>query len=95
MKDLQESIYDETLEEDYTRVSKYKGETMKLKDVYGKLYKNVKRGEYDVATVDENTFKMKTSISFIDLLKDCDKEGVNIESFLKYIKEQEEGDKSE
>lgn len=62
---------------------------MKLKDAYGKLYKNVKRGEYDIATVDENAFKMKTSISFIDLLKDCDKEGVNIESFLKYVKEQE------
>lgn len=29
--------------------------------------------------------------SFIDLLKDCDKEGVNIESFLKYVKEQEGG----
>lgn len=62
---------------------------MKLKDVYGKLYENVKRGKYDIATVDGDAFKMKTSISFIDLLKDCDKEGINIESFLKYVKEQE------
>ena len=66
---------------------------MKLKDAYGKLYESVKKGKYDIATVDENTFKMKTSISLIDLLKDCDKEGVNIESFLKYVQEQEEGGK--
>ncbi len=62
---------------------------MKLKDVYEKLYDSVKSGEYDVSTVDSNTFKTKTSISFIDLLKDCNEEGVSIESFLKYVKEQE------
>lgn len=68
---------------------------MKLKDVYEKLYKNVKSGKYDIAVADGNTFKMKASISFIDLLKDCDKEGVNIESFLRYVKEQEGGRNSE
>ena len=62
---------------------------MKLKDAYEKLYKNVKIGKYDIATVDENSFKTKVSISIFDLLEDCDKEGVNIESFLKYAKEQE------
>lgn len=62
---------------------------MKLKDAYEKLYESVKRGKYDIATVDENDFKSKISISFIDLLKDCDKEGVSIESFLRYVKEQE------
>lgn len=62
---------------------------MKLKDRYEKLYKNVKRGKYDIATVDENSFETKASISIFELLKDCDKEGVNIESFLKYVKEQE------
>ena len=51
----------------------------------------MKSGKYDISVVDENSFKMKTSISFIDLLKDCDKEGVNIESFLKCVKEQEGG----
>ena len=64
---------------------------MKLKDRYEKLYKNVKRGKYDIATVDENSFETKVSISIFELLKDCDKEGVNIESFLKYVKEQEGG----
>ena len=63
---------------------------MKLKNTYERLYKNMKSGKYDIAVADENTFKMKTSISFIDLLKDCDKEGVNIENFLRYAKEQEE-----
>ena len=62
---------------------------MGLKGVYEKLYKNIKSGKYDKAVVDENTFQMKTSISFIDLLKDCDKEGANMESFLRYVKEQE------
>lgn len=64
---------------------------MKLKDVYTKLYKNMKSGKYDIAVADENSFKMKTSISFVDLLKDCDKEGVNIESFLRYAAKQEGG----
>jgi len=64
---------------------------MKLKDVYTKLYKNMKSGKYDISVADENSFKMKTSISFVDLLRDCDKEGVNIESFLRYAKEQEGG----
>lgn len=59
---------------------------MKLKERYEKLYNNMKSGKYDIAAVDENTFKMKASISFIDLLEDCDKEGVSIESFLKYVK---------
>lgn len=67
------------------------GETVKLKDAYGRLYKNIKSGKYDIAIADEKTFKMKTSISFIDLLEDCDQEGVNIESFLRYAKEQKGG----
>ena len=66
---------------------------MKLKDIYTKLYKNMKSGEYDILVADENSFKTKTSISFVHLLRDCDKEGVNIESFLKYVKEQEGGRK--
>ena len=61
---------------------------VKLQERYEKLYSNIKSGKYDTAVADENTFKMKTSISFIDLLKDCDKEGVNVESFLRYAKEQ-------
>lgn len=61
---------------------------LKLKERYEKLYNNMESGKYDIAVADENIFKMKTSISFIDLLKDCDKEGVNIESFLGYVKEQ-------
>lgn len=62
---------------------------MKLKDRYEKLYKNVKIGKYDIATVDENSFETKASISIFDLLEDCDKEGVSIENFLQYAKEQE------
>ena len=62
---------------------------MKLKDRYEKLYKNVKIGKYDIATVDENSFETKASISIFDLLEDCDKEGVSIENFLQYVKEQE------
>lgn len=64
------------------------GVDVKLEDVYEKLYENIKSGKYDVRTRDKNTFESKTSISLIDLLKDCDKEGANIESFLRYAKEQ-------
>lgn len=61
---------------------------MKLKDLYEKIDKDMKSGKYDIEVADENSFKMKTSISFVDLLKDCDKDGVDIESFLRYLKEQ-------
>lgn len=70
---------------------------MELKDVYTKLYKNIKSGKYDIVAADAETFEMETRISFVDLLEDCDKEGVNIESFLRYAKEQDErmNDKAE
>lgn len=59
---------------------------MKLRDKYEKIYKDIKKGKYDISVINEESFKMKTSISFIDLLKECDKQGVDIESVLQYIK---------
>ena len=61
---------------------------MELKDVYTKLYKNIKSGKYDIVVADVETFEMETNISFVDLLEDCDKYGVDMESFLRYLKEQ-------
>lgn len=62
---------------------------MKLKDKYEKIYKDIKNGKYDISVISEENFKMKASISFIDLLKECDKQGVDIESVLQYIKYKE------
>lgn len=62
---------------------------MKLKERYEKLYNNMKSGKYDIAVADENTFEMKVDISFIELLKDCEKEGVSIKKLLKYARERD------
>ena len=62
---------------------------MKLKERYEKLYNNMKSGKYDIAVADENTFEMKVNISFIELLKDCEKEGVSIKKLLKYARERD------
>ena len=59
---------------------------MKLRDKYEKIYKDIKKGKYDISVINEESNKMKTSISFIDLLKESDKQGVDIESVLQYIK---------
>lgn len=61
---------------------------MELKDVYTKLYRNIESGKYDIEVADAETFEMKTRISFDDLLRDCNKYGVDMESFLRYLKEQ-------
>lgn len=39
---------------------------MELKDVYTKLYKNIKSGKYDIVVADVETFEMETNISFVD-----------------------------
>ena len=49
----------------------------------------MKSGKYDIAVADENTFEMKVDISFIELLKDCEKEGVSIKKLLKYARERD------
>ena len=62
---------------------------MELKDVYTNLYNNIVSGKYDIVVADAETFEMTTNISFVELLSDCNKEGVNLESFLRYLKEQD------
>ena len=69
------------LAEHYDYYTKQGGNTVKLKERYEKLYNNMKSGKYDIAVADENTFEMKVNISFIELLKDCEKEGVSIKNF--------------
>lgn len=65
---------------------------MKLKERYENLYNNMKSGKYDIAVADEKTFKMKVNISFIELLKECEKEGVSIKKLLKYARERDVND---
>ena len=64
---------------------------MDKKDIYAKLYKNIRSGKYDIVAADAETFEMETRILFADLLRDCNKYGVDMENFLRYLKEQEEG----
>lgn len=49
----------------------------------------MKSGKYHIAVVDENTFEVKVNISFIELLKGCEKEGVDIKRLLEYARERD------